>query len=254
MARYLLQVQYDGTAFHGSQVQGDTPTVQLALNTAISTILREKIETYGASRTDEGVHAHCNYYHFDIDNELPKNFVYKLNAVLPRSLALRKLFRAKDDEFNCRFEAISRQYRYRIYTFKNPFKQNRGLYYPYRIDRNILNETAQIITEYKDFEAFSKRNTQTYTFICNIMESHWEEHEDELHYIVRGNRFLRGMVRGLVGTQLKVGRGNLTIEDFRKVIESKDCTNANFSVAGHGLYLEEIEYPEGSLVEVKDEF
>lgn len=254
MARYFLQVRYDGTAFHGSQVQGDLPTVQLAINNALSTLLRESITSFGASRTDEGVHALCNFYHFDTEQSLPDNFMYKMNAILPDALALDMIFSPEDPELNCRFAAISRKYRYRIYYKKDPFKSRRALFYPYKLDKELLNETAAIIKEYDNFESFSKRNTQSRTFICNIMESYWEEHEDGLHYIVRGNRFLRGMVRGLVGTQLQVARGKTTVDGFRNIIEAKDCTKADFSVAGHGLYLEKIEYPEDSLTEIPDRY
>jgi tRNA pseudouridine38-40 synthase len=247
MTRYFLELMYDGTAFHGSQLQGDIPTVQLALNTALSTLLREQVTSFGASRTDEGVHALCNYYHFDIEKALHPQFQYKVNALLPKTVAVKRIFRCIGEPINARFDAISRSYRYRIYKKKNPFYYQRGLYYPFRIDRNLLQETAAVVKEYTNFEAFSKRNTQTHTFLCTILESHWEEHEDQLHYVVKANRFLRGMVRGLVGTQLQVARGKLTIQEFREIIEAKDCTKADFSVTGHGLYLEEIMYPEGTL-------
>ena len=251
MHRYFVEIQYNGLAFHGSQVQGNTPTVQLAMNRAISTLLRGDITTFGASRTDEGVHALCNYCHFDTEKVLTANFLYKLNAILPPTIAANRLFLANDPEMNCRFAAIARQYRYRIYKQKSPFKYQRALYYPFKFDTGILKETAAILPEYENFETFSKRNTQSFTFICKLSESRWEEHEDELHYVVRGNRFLRGMVRGLVGTQLQVARGKTTLADFRKIIEAKDCTLADFSVPGHGLYLESIEYPAGALTEVK---
>lgn len=250
MARYFLEVQYNGLAFHGSQVQGDIPTVQLAVNKALSTLLREPVTSFGASRTDEGVHALCNYYHFDTDKELTSNFQYKLNAILPPTLSASKLLLANDPEMNCRFAATSRLYRYRIYHKKNPFKYERALYHPYKIDTELLKETAAILPEYDNFETFSKRNTQSFTFICKLMESRWEQHEDELHYIVRGNRFLRGMVRGLVGTQLQVAKGKTSIDDFRKIIEARDCTLADFSVPGFGLYLEHIAYPEGTLTDI----
>jgi len=253
MARYFLEVSYDGTAFHGSQLQGDLPTVQLALNKALSTLLRAEIITFGASRTDEGVHALCNYYHFDTDLPLHPNFIYKMNAILPPALSLKRMFMPNDAELNARFAAISRRYRYRIYHQKDPFLVNRALYFPFSINPGILNQTAEILKEYTDFETFSKRNTQTHTFKCTIFQSYWEQKGEELHFIVEANRFLRGMVRGLVGTQLKVARGKHSIEGFRKLIEAKDCTKADFSVAGHGLYLEHIQYPENSLTEIKDE-
>jgi tRNA pseudouridine38-40 synthase len=252
MARYFIEVAYDGTVFHGSQLQGELPTVQLAINKALSILLREEILTFGASRTDEGVHALCSYYHFDTEAELHPHFQYKLNSILPEAISVNKVFMANNPEFNARFDAVSRRYRYRIYHQKNPFLVNKALYYPLKLDRSILNESATIIKEYTDFESFSKRNTQTFTFKCTIMRSYWEEKGDELHYIVEANRFLRGMVRGLVGTQLQIARGKQTIEDFRSIIEAKDCTKAYFNVAGHGLYLENISYPEGQLTEIKD--
>jgi len=133
---------------------------------------------------------------------------------------------------------------------KNPFYVNRALFYPFKIDKAILNETATVLKEYTNFESFSKRNTQSKTFLCSIHESYWEEQDDQLHYIVKANRFLRGMVRGLVATQLQVARGKYTIQEFRNIIEVQDCTRAYFNVAGHGLYLEEITYPEDSLEEL----
>lgn len=250
MARYFLEVMYDGTAFHGSQVQGDTPTVQLALNTALSTLLRSPVETFGASRTDEGVHALCNYYHFDTDKELLQVFFYNLNSILPHTIAVNRIFLADDPTLNARFAALTRRYRYRIYTKKDPFRYERAFYFPFKLDTSLLHETAKIIMEHTNFETFSKRNTQSKTFLCTIHQSYWELHDKELHYVVEANRFLRGMVRGLVGTQLQVARGKMTIEAFRAAIDARDCTLADFSVDGHGLYLEHIQYPENSLVEL----
>lgn len=249
--RYFLEISYDGTAFHGSQLQGNTPTVQLALNRALSTLLRRPVVTFGASRTDEGVHAIGNFYHFDEPEELHPQFSYKLNAILPQAIAVRGLYIAHKEEANARFDAVSRRYRYRIYSRKNPFLHQRALFYPLRTDPILLRQTAAILREYKDFETFSKRNSQTFTFLCNIFDSYWEAVGEELHYVVEANRFLRGMVRGLVGTQLQVARGKTTLADFRQIIEAKDCTRADFSVAGHGLYLESVNYPEGYLIPVR---
>ncbi len=252
MHRYFLEVMYDGTAFHGSQLQGEIPTVQLAINNTLSTLFRTPVETFGASRTDEGVHALCNYYHFDTGQSLHDSFLYKMNAILPPSISIVKIFRANDFQLNARFDALTRRYRYRIYHKKNPFLVNKALFYPFRIDKNVLNDTASMLMEYDNFETFSKRNTQTFTFLCKIYKSYWEQQGEELHYIVEANRFLRGMVRGLVGTQLQVANGRIRLDEFRKIIEAKDCTKAYFNVAGHGLYLENIHYPENSLTEVKD--
>lgn len=247
MARYFLEVMYDGTAFHGSQLQGDLPTVQLEVNKALSTLLRRPVESFGASRTDEGVHALSNFYHFDEEPELHPHFQYKLNAVLPPSIAAKNIFRALLPDLNARFAATTRSYRYRIYRHKDPFLVDRAYYFPYKIDPPTLEETAACLKEYRNFESFSKRNTQSKTFICTIHDSHWEQQGDELHYVVKANRFLRGMVRGLVGTQLKIARGSRNVADFRSIVEAQDCTQAYFNVPGCGLYLEEVAYPEGVL-------
>lgn len=252
MARYFLEVMYDGTAFHGSQLQGDIPTVQLAINQVLNTLFRIPIETFGASRTDEGVHALSNFYHFDTDLPLYKDMVYKMNAILPPTIAIKKIYLSNDPETNARFAATSRQYRYRIYARKQPFLHKRALFYPFRLDMEILEQTAALLKEYTNFESFSKRNTQSKTFLCKIMDAHWEQHESELHFVVEANRFLRGMVRGLVGTQLQAARGRCDIAGFRSIIEAQDCTRADFSVAGHGLYLEAVRYPEGLLTPLED--
>ncbi len=250
MARYVLEVMYDGTCFHGSQVQGDIPTVQLSINHALSTLLRTSIQTIGASRTDEGVHALCNYYHFDWEEEIIMDLRYKCNAILPYGIAVKRICKAVNPEFNTRFDAIRRQYRYRIYFKKNPFLHNKALFYPFKLREDILDHTAAMIMEYEQFESFSKRNSQSKTFNCKIYQSYWKHTEEELQYVVEGNRFLRGMVRGLVATQIRAARGKNSLDDFRKIIEARDCTEAWFDVSGHGLYLENIIYPEGSLEEM----
>lgn len=252
MKIYFLEIQYDGTFFHGSQLQGDTPTVQLEINKALSTLLRTSIISFGASRTDEGVHALSNFYHFDTDETLKESFIYNMNAILPHSIAVKKIYTSNNENANARFDALTRKYRYRIYNKKDPFLFNRGYYYPFKTDKKLLEETATILKKFTDFESFSKRNTQTKTMLCTIHQSYWEENGKELHYIVEANRFLRGMVRGLVGTQLQVARGKISIEDFRKIILSKDNTTADFSVPGHGLYLEQITYPQGLLQEIPE--
>jgi len=247
MARYFLEVAYNGTAFHGSQLQGTTPTVQLYINQALTTLLREDIISFGASRTDEGVHALCNFYHFDTTQALHQNFQYKMNAILPGTIAVKQLYSGADT-VNARFDAISRRYRYRIYHKKDPFLLHRALFYPFTIDTSLLKQTAVLLPLYSNFESFSKRNTQSKTFLCKLTRSEWEEHGNELHYVVEGNRFLRGMVRGLVGTQLQVARGRISLGEFKELIEGRDCTRADFSVTGNGLYLEDISYPQGSLI------
>lgn len=250
MPRYFIEIMYDGTAFNGSQIQGEQPTVQLNINKALSTFLREDVVTFGASRTDEGVHALCNYYHFDTDKTLTHENLYNINAILPATIAITKMFIPEDPELNCRFAAVKRRYRYRVHRHKDPFLVKRALHYPFTLNEELLHQTADLLKTYTNFETFSKRNTQSYTFECKIYESRWEKQGDELHYVVVANRFLRGMVRGLVGTQLKTARGKMSFENFKAAIEARDCSLADFSVSGHGLYLEHIEYPEGSLREI----
>lgn len=250
MPRYVLEVMYDGTKFNGSQIQGEQPTVQLSLNSALSTVFRRPMATYGASRTDEGVHALSNFYHFDVEEELNFDLLYKCNSIMPESIAISRIYTVQPD-FNARFDAIKRSYRYRIYAKKNPFLDERAYYFPFKLNRDLLDATAAIIMEHEHFESFSKRKAQSKTFICKISESYWEQRGDELHYVVVANRFLRGMVRGLVGTQLHVARGKATVDEFRGIIDSKDCTQAYFDVPGHGLYLEQIVYKEGALEELR---
>lgn len=243
---------YDGTAFSGSQIQGVQPTVQLALNSALATLLRYPVETFGASRTDEGVHALGNIYHFDAADALSADDVYRLNAILPVAVSITNLYGVAPD-FNARFDATSRRYRYRIYRKKDPFLFHRALHFPYRLDKRVLDETAAALMEYTDFESFSKRGAQVKTYKCTILQSYWEEVGEELHYVVEANRFLRGMVRGLVGTQLRAGRGKYDVPGFREIIEAKDCSRADFSPKGWGLYLEEVVFPDGMLRPVRGE-
>lgn len=246
MIRYFVQVAYQGTAFNGSQIQGLQPTVQGHLNQALSTLLRTSVGTYGASRTDEGVHAYSNFYHFDFEEELNLDDVlYRLNAILPKEIAIASIRKPVNPESNCRFDAQSRRYRYRIHFKKNPFLNERSFYFPFQIHTEILAETAAILLEYRDFATFCKRNSQSFTSICRIDKSIWHVTADGLEYEVEANRFLRGMVRALVGTQLQVARGRYDLAEFRRRIDAKDCTLADFSVPGHGLYLEKINYPPG---------
>ncbi len=248
MNRYFIEVQYDGTAFHGSQIQGAQITVQGELNKALSLFLRKPVDTLGASRTDEGVHALCNFYHLDLEENLDHKILYNLNAILPSTMSVKHIYKASDPAANARFEATSRQYRYRIYFQKDPFLFERALLFPYSIDKEILHQTSALLMKYTDFETFSKRNAQTKTYNCTLYKSEWQTVGNELHYVVWGNRFLRGMVRALVGTQLRVARGKYSFEEFKAIIESKDCSKADFSVPGFGLYLEQINYPEGLLI------
>ncbi|MBO9152173.1 tRNA pseudouridine(38-40) synthase TruA [Chitinophaga sp. GCM10012297] len=248
MARYFIEVAYMGGRYAGFQVQENAQTVQGEIDRAVSLLLRETVETTGSSRTDAGVHARQNFLHFDTEKALHPQFMYKMNAILPQDVVLKGVYAVPGD-LHSRFAATGRAYAYTLYGFKDPFMRDRGYYYPYTIDLQLLQEAAAAVKGYTDFSTFSKRNTQVKTYNCAIEESYWEREEGRLVYRVSANRFLRGMVRGLVGTMLRVGRGKLTMEEFRAAVESKDCTRADFAVPGHGLCLMRVMYAEGVLGE-----
>jgi tRNA pseudouridine38-40 synthase len=242
MSRYFLEVSYKGTAYSGFQSQQNTgKTIQAEVEKAFAVLQREEVEMTGSSRTDAGVHAVQNFFHFDYEGEIHPQFEYKMNAILPEDIVIRKLM-AVSAEAHCRFDALSREYRYYIYRRKDPFLQERGFYFPYRISLEKMQEAAGVVKEYTDFTSFSKRNTQVKTFECSITVSKWEKEGECLVYHVRANRFLRGMVRALTATMLQVGRGKLDMAGFRGVIEAKDCTKASFAVPAKGLFLERVEY------------
>ncbi len=243
MPRYLLEVAYKGTAFSGFQIQKNANTVQAEVEKALHVFYKNQLDLTGSSRTDAGVHALQNFFHIDITETICINAkdLYHLNAILPDDIVIKNFSKVADN-FHCRFDALSREYQYHLYSIKDPFKKEIAWFYPYTLDEGLLNEAANCIKEYKDFSSFSKKNTQVHNFICNIYESKWEKENDHLIYKVKANRFLRGMVKGLVGTMLKVGRGIISIEDFRKIIEEKNSNNACFSVPGHGLFLVHVNF------------
>lgn len=243
MPRYFLEVCYDGSNYSGFQSQKNTDkTIQSEVEKAFSILQKEKVVLTGSSRTDAGVHAWQNYFHFDYQGIIHHQFLYKINAILPGDIVVKDVIRVTD-EAHCRFDAISREYKYFIYRQKNPFLQDRAFYFPYRLDLDKLQEAASVITAYKNFTSFSKRNTQVKTFECNIYESKWLSEGECLVYNVKANRFLRGMVRAMTATMLKVGTGKISIDEFRQIIDSKDCTQASFAVPAHGLFLVAVNFP-----------
>jgi tRNA pseudouridine38-40 synthase len=243
MSRYFLELSYKGTAYSGFQSQQNTgKTIQAEVEKAFAVLQRTEVTMTGSSRTDAGVHALQNFFHFDYEGEIHPQFVYKVNAILPDDIVIRNLVQV-GEEAHCRFDAVSREYRYYIYRRKDPFLKDRAFYFPYRLSLERMKEAAWVVKEYTDFTSFSKRNTQVKTFECRIEESEWGVEEGEcLVYHVKANRFLRGMVRALTATMLQVGRGKLDIAGFRAVIEARDCTKANFAVPAKGLFLEKVEY------------
>lgn len=243
MPRYFLEVSYKGTNYSGFQTQQNANTIQDEIERAFEILQKNRIIMVGSSRTDAGVHALQNFFHFDYQRPINDHFIYKMNAILPEDIVITKLLTVAD-KAHCRFDAISREYNYYIYNKKSPFLKERAFFFPYKLDTDKLQAAAGIIKEYTDFTSFSKRNTQAHTFICEVFESKWIIEKDILRYNVKANRFLRGMVRALTATMLKVARNKMTINDFRKVIEVKDCTKASFAVPAHGLFLSSIQYPQ----------
>lgn len=244
MSRYFIELTYRGTNYAGFQKQDNAHTVQAELEKALATVFRAEFQLTGSSRTDAGVHALQNYFHFDTPLQLEDRMIYNLNAVLPEDLAVKSLRRVADTA-HCRFDAVSRSYRYHICRRKQPFLVDRAYFFPYTLDISLMSAAADMLLEYTDFTSFSKRNTQVKTFNCMLLESRWETTDYGSAYVVRGNRFLRGMVRALTGTMLRVGRGRMDLVEFRRVIEARDCTRADFAVPAHGLFLEQVNYPEG---------
>jgi tRNA pseudouridine38-40 synthase len=241
MPRYFIEVSYKGTNYSGFQKQQNANSVQAELEKALEIFYRQKFELTGSSRTDAGVHALQNFFHFDSDT-LIDDGSYNLNAILPDDIVAKRIFPVADNA-NCRFDALSREYHYYIYQDKNPFLQGRAYYVPYLLDMDLLQAAATEIKNHTDFTSFSKRNTQVKTFKCSIYQSEWIKKDDCLVYIVKANRFLRGMVKGLVGTMLLAGKKKVSLEEFSAIITAKDCTKADFSVSADGLFLINVAYP-----------
>ena len=243
MSRYFIEVCYKGTAYSGFQVQQNANTIQAEIENAFKTFHRKNFELTGSSRTDAGVHAMQNYFHVDVEEALADTTksIYHVNAILPRDIVVKNITLVADDA-HCRFDAISRSYEYFISSTKNPFLIEQAYYYPYILNIEELNECASMLLEYSNFESFAKKNTQVFTYECSITESKWTLENNLLKYNVTGNRFLRGMVRGLVGTMLLVGRGKYCVADFRKIIESLNPAKTDFSAPAHGLTLMNVVY------------
>ena len=241
--RYFITFSYDGTAYHGWQIQPHSVTVQEELQKALSTLMRKPMEVVGAGRTDTGVHARKMIAHFDHDEVLDcPQLVYKLNKLLPRDIAVQHVEPVADD-MHARFSAKSRTYHYYVHLDKNPFLRSYSWQVYGNPDFELMNRAARVLMEYKDFTSFSKVNTDTKTNDCTITEARWDRvGEDQWRFTVTANRFLRNMVRAIVGTLMEVGRGRMTIEQFRSVVEAKDRCRAGDSVPGNALFLVEVLY------------
>lgn len=243
--RYFMELQYEGGAYFGWQRQKGQVSVQQTIEQALTTLLRREIEITGAGRTDTGVSA-CYYVaHFDVEERLedPEQVVYKLNRILPRDIAIQTLTEVTD-EAHARFSAVEREYRYYIEQRKNPFTIGQTWQYAVQLDVERMNRAAEVLLEVEDFTTFAKLNSNNKTNICHLKVARWEvEADGTLCFTIRGDRFLRNMVRAIVGTLVDVGRGRYSVEDFREIVLSRDLSRASGGAPAEGLYLSDVRYP-----------
>lgn len=243
--RYFLYFSYKGTAYHGWQFQPNGISVQEVLTKALCTILRTDIELTGAGRTDTGVHARLMVAHFDLACSLPSGFDFraKLNSFLPKDIAVLKIAEVQPDA-HARFDAIARKYEYHVVMQKSVFKNELTACISNKLDFKAMNLAAATLMEYRDFTSFSKLHTDVKTNNCTITQAEWSQQEDEWVFTIQADRFLRNMVRAIVGTLFEVGRGKMTVDEFKAVIDLKDRCKAGVSVPAQGLYLVDIQYPD----------
>ena len=242
--RYFIEIAYNGKNYHGWQVQPNAISVQEVLNDCLTKILREEIHVVGAGRTDTGVHAKQLFAHFDLVKKVKdvSQFLSRLNSFLPKDIAAKSLSEVGVD-VHARFDATARTYEYFVAQQKNPFQKDLAYLIRKPINIEAMNQVAKRLFDFNDFTSFSKSDTQTKTNNCKIIKAHWEEREGLLVFTIKADRFLRNMVRAIVGTLLEVGLGKMTEEDFIKIVKSKDRSEAGISVPAHALYLIAISYP-----------
>ena len=249
--RYFIDLSYNGRAYHGWQIQPDVVTVQSELNHALSTVLRAPLECMGAGRTDTGVHAKRMLAHFDFDKQInPVDLVYKLNVYLPKDIHVNTIKKVHAD-IHARFDALSRTYIYEISRTKDAFSYLNAHTYTLPLDIDLMNQAAKILFEYTDFQSFSKVKTDVKTYDCHIMVAEWIESNNKLVFKIKADRFLRNMVRAIVGTMIEGGAKKRTLEQFRTIILSKNRSNAGTSAPAQGLYLTNIEYPKSIYLDEK---
>lgn len=241
--RYFITLSYDGTNYHGWQVQPGADSVQARINDALSKLLGGGVECVGAGRTDAGVHASMMVAHFDTDRVLDcKQFAFHMNRIVPRDIAIQKVEQV-DDDMHARFSAKRRTYYYYVYVRKNPYRRHYAVQLHFEPDYAAMNDAARVLLDTDDFTSFSKLNNDQKTNICNVTRAEWVQVEDDLwRFEITANRFLRNMVRAVVGTLLEVGRGRMSKDEFCRVISQKDRCSAGESVPGNALFLVDIKY------------
>ena len=241
--RYFIELSYNGSAYHGWQNQPNAISVQEVTEKALSTLLKSSISIMGAGRTDTGVHAKQMYAHFDFERKfIITDLIFKLNSFLPEDIVIHDIFKVKD-ESHARFHAVSRTYLYRITLKKNPFTHTSTFCFKQDLDLEKMKEATKILFQYKDFQCFSKSKTDVKTYYCNIIKAEWLMVNNELQFTIKADRFLRNMVRAIVGTLINIGLGKISVEDLHTIIKSKNRSEAGFSVPAHALCLIAVEYP-----------
>ncbi len=241
--RYFIEIAYNGTNYFGWQKQPDAISVAEVLEGALSTLLRNEVKVVGAGRTDAGVHAKQLFAHFDFEEieDLPK-LVFRLNSLLPKDISVKDIFKVKEDA-HARFNASEREYEYVISLEKNPFSEGFAYQLYQKPNIDVMNEAAATLLDYQDFQCFSRSNTDVKTYHCSIKKAFWEEEKNQLIFTIAADRFLRNMVRAIVGTLLDVGFGKTSLEEFHEIINKKNRANAGSSVPANGLYLTKVIYP-----------
>ena len=241
--RYFIELSYKGTFFHGWQIQPNAVSVQETLEKALSLILREKIGVVGAGRTDAGVHAKHIVAHFETEKEFDlEKMIFKLNSVLPETVAIKRIYKVTTNA-HARFDALTRAYEYRIVRTKNPFEIESAYFLKGKLDVEAMNSAAAELLNYTNFKCFSKSKTDVKTYNCTMFYAYWEEKDNVLTFHVSANRFLRNMVRAIVGTLIDIGIGKLQVDDIHKILASQNRSEAGYSVPAKGLYLTNVTYP-----------
>jgi tRNA pseudouridine38-40 synthase len=250
LSRYFIRLSYLGTNYNGWQIQTNAKSVQGILIEKLSLILKEPIKLTGAGRTDTGVHARCFYAHFDFlrlgSKEIDKT-IYNLNSILPSDIAVESIFQV-GPEAHARFSAISRTYEYHIHSRKNPFLEGISYYYHQKLNLEHMQKACNLLLDYNDFKCFSKNNSDVKTYICHIFDAEWKLTESRAIFRISADRFLRNMVRAIVGTMLDLGKGSIDIDEFKNIILSRNRSRAGQSVPPEGLFLCEIKYPDNLFV------
>lgn len=248
--RYAIDISFDGTSYAGWQRQHNAISVQQRLEEALEVLLRQPTAAVGAGRTDAGVHARKMIVHFDAETALPPQFLHSLNGILPFDIAAKKLFLAQSADFHARFSATARGYTYQIVQQKSPLMRQQAMWVRHPLDLAAMQAAAGLLREYSEFGSFCKAHADNQTNICRIDRAEWEQQGELLLFHIQADRFLRGMVRAIVGSLLWVGSGKWSVERFREVIEAQDRSAAGPAADAQGLFLTVVEYPEGMLSEI----